>query len=103
MPACSHVGETRAVEASGWGCKECLERGMRWVHLRICMSCGHVGCCDSSQGKHATRHHRHAHHPIIRSYEHSETWGYCYVDQRELTGEELPTFTRVEQGPMAQP
>jgi len=55
-----------------------------WVHLRLCMICGHVGCCDSSKNRHATKHFRSSHHPIMRSLEPGETWGWCYVDQVEL-------------------
>ena len=62
------------------GCEECLATGSRWVHLRLCLSCGHVGCCDSSPGKHATAHYRKTKDPIVRSFEPGEDWGYCYVD-----------------------
>jgi uncharacterized UBP type Zn finger protein len=55
--------------------------GSGWVHLRLCLTCGHVGCCDSSPNKHATAHFRHTHHPIIRSFETGEDWGWCYVDE----------------------
>lgn len=64
------------------GCQECLERGMRWVHLRKCLECGHIGCCDSSPGKHATAHFKETGHPVIRSFEPGEDWRWCYVDQR---------------------
>lgn len=63
------------------GCEECLRAGSRWVHLRLCPTCGHVGCCDSSPGRHATAHAWHAAHPIIASYEPGERWGWCYVDE----------------------
>jgi hypothetical protein len=68
---CSHLGEIRQVKPSGQGCKECLEMGDTWVHLRECLICGHVGCCDSSKTK----------HPIIRSFEPGEDWRWCYVDE----------------------
>jgi hypothetical protein len=62
------------------GCEECLQMGSDWVHLRLCLSCGHVGCCDSSPNKHATKHFKSTKHPIIRSFEPGETWEWCYVD-----------------------
>jgi CPA2 family monovalent cation:H+ antiporter-2 len=78
---CSHLDQVRAVEPSAVGCEECLETGGSWVNLRICMICGHVGCCDASPGKHATAHYHASKHPIIRSLEPGETWGWCYEDQ----------------------
>jgi adenylate cyclase len=62
------------------GCEECLQMGYDWVHLRLCLSCGHVGCCDNSSNKHATKHFKSTKHPIIRSFEPGETWEWCYVD-----------------------
>ena len=62
------------------GCEECLKTRSRWVHLRLCLTCGHVGCCDSSQNKHATKHYRKTDHPVIQSFEPGEDWGYCYPD-----------------------
>lgn len=58
-----------------------MESGGIWVHLRLCLACGHVGCCDNSPGRHATKHARHTNHPVIRSYEPGEPWGYCYPDE----------------------
>jgi uncharacterized UBP type Zn finger protein len=66
------------------GCAECLKAGTPWVHLRECLVCGHVGCCDSSIGKHATKHFHHTQHAVMRSAEPGETWGWCYVDERML-------------------
>ena len=63
---CSHLGEIRQVKPSGQGCKECLEMGDTWVHLRECLICGHVGCCDSSKNKHATKHFHQTKHPIVQ-------------------------------------
>ncbi|HKG52225.1 MAG TPA: Na+/H+ antiporter [Actinomycetales bacterium] len=63
------------------GCQECLRDGTNWVHLRLCLSCGHVGCCDSSPQRHAAAHHRHSDHPVIRSFEPHEHWRWCYVDE----------------------
>ena len=78
---CGHLGEIRDVSPrTPDGCEECLAMGDRWVHLRLCMSCGHVGCCDNSKNRHATKHFRTDHHPIIKSFEPGENWEYCYVD-----------------------
>ncbi|HEV2416112.1 MAG TPA: UBP-type zinc finger domain-containing protein [Candidatus Dormibacteraeota bacterium] len=63
------------------GCEECLATGGRWVHLRLCLQCGHVGCCDNSPGKHATKHFHKTEHPVIASYEPGENWVWCYVDE----------------------
>jgi monovalent cation/hydrogen antiporter len=63
------------------GCEECLAAGGRWVHLRLCLECGHVGCCDSSPGKHATAHFHSSQHPVVRSYEPGEEWRWCFVDE----------------------
>jgi len=79
--ACTHTAEIKKVKPSGAGCKECLETGASWVHLRLCMTCGHVGCCDSSVNKHATKHFHAKHHPIVESFEPGEDWLWCYVDQ----------------------
>ena len=79
--ACSHLGKIQQVKPSGLGCKECLEMGDTWVHLRECLSCGHIGCCDSSKNKHATKHFRQSKHPIVQSFEPGEDWRWCYVDE----------------------
>jgi uncharacterized UBP type Zn finger protein len=85
MAKCTHMDEIRQVVArTPEGCEECLTSGSRWVHLRLCLTCGHVGCCDSSPNRHATKHFRRTHHPIMRSFEPGETWGWCYVDQSTL-------------------
>ncbi len=86
MGTCEHVDSIPVPEpeASGEGCKECLEIGQSWVHLRKCLVCGHVGCCDSSIGKHATAHARETGHAIIRSFEPGESWRYCYLDETML-------------------
>jgi uncharacterized UBP type Zn finger protein len=79
---CSHLDEVHLdVTPSGKGCKECLEMGDVWVHLRLCMTCGHVGCCDSSKNKHATKHHRATTHPVIQSFQPGEDWFWCYPDE----------------------
>ena len=84
LTLCEHLAAAgRDVPASGDGCIECLALGRDdWVHLRLCLACGHVGCCDSSTNKHATRHFHATAHPVMRSLEAGETWGWCYVDER---------------------
>jgi len=78
---CRHVDLEHTVKPSSWGCEDCLRMGASWVHLRLCMTCGHVGCCDQSPNRHATAHaHSNPDHPVIRSYEPHEDWWYCYVD-----------------------
>jgi uncharacterized UBP type Zn finger protein len=63
------------------GCEECLASGDSWVQLRLCLECGHVGCCDSSKNKHATKHYHRSHHPVMRSFQPRERWLWCYVDE----------------------
>jgi hypothetical protein len=81
---CTHLNQIHKVHPSGNGCKECLEMGDTWVHLRLCLSCGHVGCCDSSKNKHATKHFHTVHHPIVQSFEPGEDWRWFYVDEMFL-------------------
>jgi monovalent cation/hydrogen antiporter len=82
MNVCSHLDQIRPVEAtSPDGCAECLRDGTTWVHLRLCLSCGHVGCCDSSPMRHATAHFRATTHPLVRSFEPGEDWRWCYADE----------------------
>ncbi|WP_312436939.1 UBP-type zinc finger domain-containing protein [Janthinobacterium sp.] len=78
---CQHLNDIHTCDANSAGCEECLKMGDEWVHLRVCMVCGHVGCCDDSKNKHATKHFHATKHPIIRSKEPGETWGWCYVDE----------------------
>jgi uncharacterized UBP type Zn finger protein len=79
--ACQHTNQIRDVTAKTQGCEECLAAGDRWVSLRLCLSCGHVGCCDSSKGKHATKHFQQTAHAIMRSIEPGQDWRWCYVDK----------------------
>jgi uncharacterized UBP type Zn finger protein len=79
---CTHLDQIQDVKPSTPdGCEECLEQGDTWVHLRLCMTCGHVGCCDSSGNKHASKHFQATGHPIVQSLERGEDWLWCYVDQ----------------------
>jgi low temperature requirement protein LtrA len=82
---CEHVKEARPVEPRTKGCEECLKGKQKWVHLRLCLSCGHVGCCDSSENKHASRHFRETEHPVMKSLEQGEDWDWCYVDESFVT------------------
>jgi uncharacterized UBP type Zn finger protein len=80
--ACTHLDQiTPDVAPSSNGCEECLKIGSTWVHLRLCLTCGKVGCCDSSPNRHATKHFHAAGHPIVRSFQPGEDWAWCYVDE----------------------
>jgi uncharacterized UBP type Zn finger protein len=80
--SCEHIGEIQAVEPrTPEGCEECLAIGSEWVHLRLCLTCGHVGCCDNSPNRHATKHFHETSHPVIQSFEPGEDWLWCYVDE----------------------
>jgi hypothetical protein len=83
MATCSHLDEVQILEAPGEiaGCEECLKIGGEWVHLRMCQTCGKIGCCDSSPNRHATRHAREAEHPVLRSVQPGEDWSWCVVDE----------------------
>ncbi len=80
---CTHLAAATVTElpADIRGCEECLATGGWWVHLRMCQSCGHIGCCDSSPSRHASAHARETAHPIVRSAEPGEEWSYCYLDE----------------------
>ena len=81
-PTCKHLDQVHDVTPSTTkGCEDCLKIHGSWVHLRLCLTCGHVGCCDSSPNKHATAHFHHTQHAIIRSFEPGEDWGWCYVEE----------------------
>ena len=90
---CTHLGEANDVTPSGNGCVECEAAGGRWVHLRLCMTCGHVGCCDSSPSKHATAHNHVEGHPLITSYEPGEDWWWCYADEVAFSVPGRPTYS----------
>ena len=81
MKHCNHLKESPKAKPRAEGCEECLKMGDDWVHLRACLQCGHVGCCDSSKNKHATRHFHATRHPLIQSIERGEDWMWCYVDE----------------------
>jgi len=85
---CKHLNEIRVTTPKAHVCEDCVKLGDPWVHLRLCLSCGHIGCCDSSKNRHATKHYRKIGHPLIRSIEPGEHWVWCYVD--EVEAGELP-------------
>ncbi len=78
---CAHLDEIQAVVPNTKGCEECLKIGDTWVHLRLCLTCGHVGCCNSSKNTHATQHFHATAHPIVQSLEPGEDWAWCYIDE----------------------
>lgn len=82
MKTCEHLKNAKDhTPNTPEGCEECLKSGDTWVHLRLCLTCGHVGCCDSSKNKHATAHFHKTGHPVMKSFEKGENWRYCYVDE----------------------
>ena len=89
---CTHLTNIPDIQATTpTGCEECLVTGSEWLHLRLCLDCGHVGCCDDSPGTHATKHFHATQHPLIRSFEPGEDWGWCYVDNAFLEPAPRPT------------
>ena len=81
MAECTHLDQINDVEPLTQGCGECLKTGGRWVHLRLCLTCGQVNCCDSSPNRHATKHFHSSGHPLVQSMERGEDWMWCYVDE----------------------
>jgi uncharacterized UBP type Zn finger protein len=86
MKQCTHTDQIQenVQPNTPEGCEECLKSGGWWVHLRLCLTCGHVGCCDSSPNRHATRHFHATSHPIVESFEEGEDWRWCFADQVEV-------------------
>ena len=86
MPSCSHLDHVHVTQLPDAvdGCEDCLATGGKWVHLRICLECGHVGCCDSSPNKDATKHFNETRHPLIRTLQPGEDWAWCYIDELML-------------------
>jgi uncharacterized UBP type Zn finger protein len=78
---CDHLTNVNEVTPSAAGCEDCLRTGSWWVHLRLCQTCGHVGCCDESPNRHATAHYAATSHPVISSFEPDEHWMWCFVDE----------------------
>ena len=100
--ACSHLDHVLVTELpeSVDGCAECLAEGTPWLHLRICLECGHVGCCDDSPMRHATAHAQQSSHPIIRSLQPGEDWSWCYPDQLAMVIPEVHGDTRIPPSPL---
>jgi len=99
---CTHLDtiEITQLPESVDGCEDCLREGGKWLHLRICLGCGHVGCCDNSPGKHATAHFHATEHPIIRSLEPGEEWSWCYVDDLGMLIPDVQGSTRIPPSPL---
>ena len=99
---CSHLDVISVRELPDWvdGCEDCLRIGGKWLHLRICLTCGHVGCCDNSPNRHATAHAHAASHPIIRSLEPGEDWNWCYIDEVALVVDGIRGTTRIPPSPL---
>ena len=98
---CAHARSIRNVTPSALGCEECLKLGSAWVHLRLCRTCGHVGCCDSSPERHASAHAGASDHPIMRSLEPGEDWSWCVVDEVAMLIPEVHGETRIPPSPLA--
>lgn len=81
MNKCKHFKNMKKVEPQNEGCVDCLKTGDGWFHLRLCLSCGYVGCCDQSKNKHMTKHFKAMKHPLVKSFEPGEEWIWCYVDK----------------------
>jgi hypothetical protein len=99
---CTHLDtvELRELPAEVAGCEDCLRTGGKWVHLRICLECAHVGCCDDSPNRHASAHAHGTGHPIIRSLEPGEDWCWCYVDEVAFVLEGLHGHTKIPPSPL---
>jgi ubiquitin-hydrolase Zn-finger-containing protein len=102
MAACTHLDQVQVTELpdSVEGCEDCLAMGGRWLHLRICLECGKVGCCDSSPNRHASAHAHSSGHPIIRSLQPGEDWSWCFVDEVGLLIPEVHGETRIPPSPL---
>jgi uncharacterized UBP type Zn finger protein len=102
MPTCTHLDQIEVTElpVSVDGCEDCLRTGEPWLHLRICLECGKVGCCDDSPNRHASAHAHSASHPIIRSIEPGEDWSYCYVDEVMMRIPEVHGEPRIPPSPL---
>jgi uncharacterized UBP type Zn finger protein len=102
MPTCTHLNQVEVTQLpeSVEGCEECLAVGDPWLHLRICLVCGKVGCCDDSPNRHANAHARSSGHPLIRSLEPHEEWSYCYPDDLALLLPEVHGETRIRRSPL---
>ena len=93
MATCTHLDQIQPVTPQEDGCIDCLASGDQWMHLRLCMTCGYVGCCDSSPNKHASAHARTTAHPIVQSFEPGEDWFWCYVDEVAFLVDGVPSLS----------
>jgi uncharacterized UBP type Zn finger protein len=102
MSTCTHLDHIRVTQLpeSVAGCEDCLLTGDPWLHLRICLECGHVGCCDSSPNRHASAHSRSSGHPIVHSLEPGETWSWCFLDEVAMRIAEVQGETRIPPSPL---
>jgi uncharacterized UBP type Zn finger protein len=102
MPTCTHLDQVKITQLpeSVAGCEDCLRDGGVWLHLRICLTCGHVGCCDDSPNQHASKHAHAVSHPLIHSLEPGEDWSYCYIDDIGMLIPEVHGHTRIPPSPM---
>ena len=102
MSSCTHLDTITVLELpeSAEGCEDCLKEGSVWLHLRICLECGHVGCCDDSPNRHATAHYHSSGHPLIHSLEPEEDWSWCYVDEVGMMIGAIHGHTRIPPSPM---
>lgn len=103
MASCTHLDQITVTElpAEVAGCEDCLATGGKWMHLRICLSCGHVGCCDSSPNQHASKHGASEGHQIIRSVEPGEDWSWCFADELAMRIPEITGEPRIPPSPLA--
>jgi uncharacterized UBP type Zn finger protein len=102
MSTCAHLDTIVVTElpASTDGCEDCLREGGVWLHLRICLGCGHVGCCDDSPGRHASAHAAVSEHPLIRSLEPGEEWCWCFLDELAMRIPQVTGSTSIPPSPM---
>ncbi len=102
MPQCTHLDHVHVTQLpeSVDGCEDCLLTGDKWLHLRICLECGHVGCCDDSPNRHASAHSHSSGHPIIRSIEPYEDWSWCFLDEVMMRIPEVRGETRIPPSPL---
>jgi hypothetical protein len=97
---CTHLDHIHDVKPRTNGCEECLKMGSTWLHLRECLECGHVGCCDESPSRHATAHANASGHPIIRSLQPGERWSWCYIDRIVMLAPEVTGALRIPPSPL---
>jgi hypothetical protein len=99
---CTHLDHVQITELppAVEGCEDCLAGGTQWLHLRICLECGHVGCCDDSPQRHASAHARESEHPVMHSLEPGEDWAWCFVDQVAMVISEIKGGTRIPPSPL---